>query len=73
MVRIYDSAAQFEYLKNFRRSRIEFTSIDLASRAFSNLDNREMEERTLKCYYAQVGFKMFLYNLYTIYEYVCQS
>ncbi|XP_041352055.1 calcipressin-1-like [Gigantopelta aegis] len=49
----YDETATFQYLKSFRRARINFSSSGLAVNARIRLHEIDMLGRTMKCYFAQ--------------------
>lgn len=49
-----DSEASFNYLKSFRRARVNFTTLDLTLHARHKFNNTELCGQTIKCYFAQL-------------------
>ena len=51
----FDTSAQFQYLKSFRRARVIFQSLESAAAAHEQLYNYEFHGHQIKCYYAHVS------------------
>ena len=49
-----DSSCTINYLKNFRRARIEFASIEMTIQARIKLNELPVCGQAIKCYFAQV-------------------
>lgn len=50
----YDAEATFNYLKSFRRARVNFSSTESTVRARQAVNETELFGQTIKCYFAQI-------------------
>lgn len=68
----YDSGATFNYLKSFRRARVNFSTTEATVQARLGLNDKVVCGQPIKCYFAQVRVTH-SQNLYTWPYVICAS